>query len=147
MPPVTPSRIRAIRTLCLPAAHADERPLARPSRDTGRGALLLRVLVLDLALADLLQGHGQVVLRARFDERRRGLFEAHALAELVVVVVDLPCALRGHDDERVARVHVVEQGVDAGMDHGAMVAASVSSRSTSAASASVARATSSFRTM
>ena len=77
----------------------------------------------DLALGDLFEGHRQVVLRARPDQRRRELVE-RALAELVVVVVDLPRALGGDDHERVARVDLVEQLIDAGMDHGrAMVAA------------------------
>ena len=119
MPPVTPSRMRATAPLC---------PRRRPARRPRREGSSLAVVVLDLALGDLLQGHGQVVLRARLDERRRGLFEAHALAELVVVVVDLPRALGGDDHERVARVDPtvvgVEQFVDAWMDHGrAMVPA------------------------
>src|SRR5438445_8864708 len=80
---------------------------------------VLLVGVLDLALGDLLQGHGQVVLRARLDERRE-LVEG-ALTELVVVVVDLACTLRGDDDQRVARVNVVEQLVDAGVDHGRLM--------------------------
>src|SRR5688572_2872562 len=122
-----------------------------PSAETAT-CLALAVVVLDLALGDLFQGHGQVVLRARLDERRRGFLEAHALTQLVVVVVDLPCALGGDDDQRVARVDAtgvnVQQFVDARMDHGrAMVPASASSRSMSAASASVARSTSSLRTM
>src|SRR5918992_5363709 len=145
MPPVTPKRIRAIRTFCLPAGRGPER-----ERLAARGSerRLLLVVVLDLALGDFLQGHGQVVLRARLDERRRRLLEAEALAELVVVVVDLASALRGDDDERVARVHVVEQAVDSGLDHGrAMVPARANSRSTSARRACVARSTSSFRTM
>src|SRR5438876_9052074 len=33
------------------------------------------VLVLDLALGDFLHGHGQVILRARLDERRREVLE------------------------------------------------------------------------
>src|SRR2546430_8944364 len=78
---------------------------------------LLLVRVLDLALRDLFERHRQVVLRARLDERGQELVE-RAFAELVVVVVDLPGTLRGHDHERVARVHVVQQFVDAGMDHG-----------------------------
>src|SRR5205085_10722088 len=77
---------------------------------------LLLVLVLDLALRGLLERHRQVVLRARLDERGQELVE-RAFAELVVVVVDLARALRGDDHQRVARVHVVEQLVDAGMDH------------------------------
>src|SRR5688572_33108726 len=137
MPPVTPKRIRAIRTFCLAGFFGPERERR-----------LLLVVVLDLALGDLFQGHGQVVLRARLHERGRRLLEAEALAELVVVVVDLTGPLGGDDDERVARVHVVEQAVDAGLDHGrAMVPASTSSRSTRARRASVARSTSSFRTM
>src|SRR5689334_24787744 len=109
-----------------------------------RTALAL-VVVLDLALGDFLEGHGQVVLRARLDERRQ-LVEA-ALAELVVVVVDLPCALRGNDDERVTRVDVQEQLVDAGVDHGrAMVAVRSSSRRTRPASSSTARPMWSFST-
>ena len=59
-------------------------------------------LGLDLALCDLLEGDRQVVLRARLHERRREVVE-RALAELVVVVVDLARALRGDDDQRVAR--------------------------------------------
>src|ERR1700745_2382658 len=101
------------------------------------------VLVLDLALGDFLEGHGQVVLRARLDEGRK-LLEG-ALAELVVVVVDLPGALGGDDHERVARVDVVQQLVDAGMDHClAIVAAAASSRLITASSSPVARSTSSL---
>src|SRR5215212_2396723 len=93
----------------------------QPARLTARAGCqpqpLLLVRVLDLALGGLFERHRQVVLRARLDERGQELVES-AFAELVVVVVDLPGALRGHDDEGVARVHVVEQFVDAGMDHG-----------------------------
>src|SRR6266545_688537 len=52
-----------------------------------RSALALRVAVLELALGDLLEGHGEVVLRTRLDQRRREVVEG-ALAELVVIVVD-----------------------------------------------------------
>src|SRR5687768_7616484 len=148
MPPVIPSRMRAIASLCpRKTTRSRGRPVFRLE-----GGLALAVVVLDLALGDLLQGHGQVVLRARLDERRRSFLEAHALTELVVVVVDLPRALGGDDDQRVARVDAagvgVQQFVDARMDHGrAMVPASVSSRSISAERASVARSTSSLRTM
>src|SRR5216684_9382202 len=76
--------------------------------------LLLAVGVLELALGDLLESHRQVVLRARLDERRRGVLEAHALTELVVVVVDLAGTLGGDDHERIARVDVLEQLIDAG---------------------------------
>src|SRR5919109_5230019 len=78
---------------------------------------LLRVGVLDLALRGLLKRHRQIVLRPRLDERGQELIE-RAFAELVVVVVDLPSTLRSDDHERVARVDVLEQAVDAGMDHG-----------------------------
>src|SRR5215210_327038 len=133
-------------------ARSAERPALPGVQRPVSVRLALAVVVLDLALGDLLQGHGQVVLRARLDERRRGLFEAHALAELVVVVVDLPRALGGDDDQRVARVDTtgvrVQQFVDARMDHEpAMVPAAASSCWTSAESASVARSTSSLRTM
>ena len=88
------------------------------------------VVVRDLALGDLFEGERQVVLRARLDERRRELVE-RALAELVVVVVDLPRALGGDDHQRVARVDLVEELVDAWMDHRrAMVAVSFEFRST-----------------
>src|SRR5581483_11723880 len=128
MPPVTPSSTRAMPEPCL---------------------LLRRrgVLVDDLALGGLLERHRQVVLRARLDQRRRELVE-RPLTELVVVVVDLPRALGGDDHERVARVDLVHQFVDAGMDHGrAMVAAPFNSRATIAASASAARSRSSFSTI
>jgi len=95
-----------------------------------------------------IRGGVNLVAQLTADERRRGILEAHALSELVVVVVDLPGALGRHDHEGVARVHVLQQGVDAGMDHRRpMVPASASSRSTIAASTSVARSTSSLRTM
>src|SRR5438874_2897730 len=115
MPPVTPSSTRAIR------------------------GLLRLVVVLDLALADFLETHRQIVLRARFHEGRE-LVEG-AFAELVVVVVDLPSPLRGDDHERVARVDLLEQLIDAWMDHTAdMVPA------TTAASSRAARSRSSLTT-
>src|SRR5215216_2347860 len=108
---------------------------------------LLPVLVDDLALGNLFQGHRQVVLRARLDERRRKVVEG-ALAELVVVVVDLPGPLRSDDHERVARVDVVEQVVDAWMNHcRAIVPAFANSSSTIRIRRSVAASTSSFGTM
>src|SRR5437764_15357139 len=112
MPPVTPRSTRAMSP-----------GLRRP------------VVVLDLALGRFLEGHRQVVLRARLDERRQ-LVE-RALAELVVVVVDLARALGSDDHERVARVDVVEQLVDSGMDHGRlMVPAAANSRPTIPSSSS-----------
>src|SRR4051795_3577112 len=111
-----------------------------------RVLLALRVLVDDLALGSLLEGHRQIVLRARLDQRRRELVE-RPLTELVVVVVDLPRALGGDDDQRVARVDLVHELVDAGVDHRrAMVAALPSSCATMSASASAARSRSSFST-
>src|SRR5919204_3619451 len=102
MPPVMPTSTRATCPFC---------PLSR-----ALAALLLRVRVLELALGGLLEGHRQVVLRARLDERRRRLLEADSLPELVVVVVDLPSAFGRDDHERVARVDVVQQLVNAWMD-------------------------------
>src|SRR3954471_21745468 len=90
MPPLTPSSSLAIR------------PLA--------------VAVLDLAAGDLLEGDREVVLGAGVDHRRRELLEG-ALAEVVVVGVDLSRALGGHDHAGVVRVHVVKEAVDAGGDH------------------------------
>src|SRR3954447_22983394 len=113
MPPVTPSRTRAMRPLCpcepswpkplwprphwtCPGARPRDTPEAdialqracrfsaeyqaalrrrtgtRPGRRTLPGGLLL-VGVLDLALGNFLEGHRQVVLRARVDERREEL--------------------------------------------------------------------------
>src|SRR5579871_5787634 len=104
----------------------------------GRGDRLARHL--ELALGDLLEGHRQEVLRARLDQRRREALEA-ALAELVVVVVDLAGALGGGDHERVLAVDVFQQGVDLGVDHA--VSSAVSRRIRSASSAA-ARSTWSF---
>src|SRR5919197_5257864 len=135
MPPETPSRIRATNGLC--------RVGLRPAI---RRYLFALVLVRDLALGDLLEGHRQVVLRARLDERRQHVTE-RSLTELVVVVVDLPRPLRRDDHERVPGVHVLEELVDARMDHGCvMVAAPSSSRRTMPASSSAARSRSSFST-
>src|SRR5437667_4855558 len=107
-------------------------------------AALRRVLVLEHALGDFLQGHGQVVLRPALNERRQVVAEG-ALAELVVVVVDLPGALRRHDHERVARVHALQQVVDTGFDHRrGMVAVAPRSPRTSAVSSATARSRSSF---
>src|SRR5207244_6323909 len=86
-------------------------------QEPATGAMLLRVRVLDFALADFLEGHRQVVLRARLHERGQELVE-RALAELVVVVVDLPGTLRRDDHQRIAGIDVLEQFVNAGMDHG-----------------------------
>src|SRR3954447_17135664 len=135
MPPVTPSRIRLMRSMMPRTSHDDApepgaglrkrlqghprrsaaelanqvrvieirfRPQppnlvrflnqVRELRTAAPCALALGVLVDDLALGGLLEGHRQVVLRARLDQRRRELVE-RPLTELVVVVVDLPRAL------------------------------------------------------
>src|SRR5438477_12753986 len=134
MPPVTPSRTRDMAKSCLPVTGT-----ADP-----RYSALLRVLVLEHALGDFLEGHGQVVLRSALDERRQVVAEG-ALAELVVVVVDLPGALRSHDHERIPRVHVLQPVVDAGFDHRrGMVAAGASRPETSRTSSATARTRSSF---
>src|SRR5262245_66259233 len=103
----------------------------------------------DLPACDFLHGHREVVLRAGLDQRGRSLFEAHALTELVVVVVDLAGALGCHEDERVARAaDLVEQVIESWVDHRRrMVPARSSSHSTRAANAPVARSRSSFRTL
>src|SRR5882757_8219380 len=157
MPPVTPKRTRLIPAPApakpvpallgrlrqaygsFPLRHRQSRYLrslvasVKPTAHAGivpAESLLLGVLVDDLALGDLFEGHRQVVLRARLDQRRRELIEC-ALAQLVVVVVDLPGALGRDDHQRVARVDLLHQFVDAGMNHGrGMVAAARSSRVT-----------------
>src|ERR671934_786293 len=107
---------------------------------------LLDVLVREQSLRDLLERHCEVVLRAGLHERRWVVVE-RAFAELVVVVVDLPRALGRDDDERIARVHVLEQVVDARLDHGRdMVPAGTSRPRTSSVSSSTARSRSSFST-
>src|SRR6187551_789025 len=146
MPPVTPTRMRATAPIV---------PVTKP--DAVREADLRRGTVVrerQLAPGDLLHRHRQVVLRARLDERRGRVLQPETLSELMVLVVDLPSSLRGHDDERVPRRRVDvgggvrEELVDTRFDHRlAMVPASTSSRSTIAASTSPARVTSSFLTM
>ena len=73
------------------------------------------VAVRDLALRQLLERDREVILRRGLDHRWRKLLE-DSLAERVVVVVDLPRALRRDDDRGVMRVGVVEQLVYARMD-------------------------------
>src|SRR5438309_10985967 len=95
MPPVTPRSTRA-----MPPA-------------SGLG---LPVLVLDLARFDFLERDREVVLGAGLDHRRWELVE-RALAEVVVVGVDLARALGGHDHAGVVGVDDLEQAVDAWRDH------------------------------
>src|SRR5690348_12838307 len=128
-----------------PAPLRIDQPVAPAKRGTrGNQGSPARVVVLHLALGDFFQGHRQVVLRARLDERGRVVVEG-SLTELVVVVVDLPSALRRDDHQRVAGVDTFEQLVDAWMDHGCgMVPAASSSRRTIVSSVSTARSRSSF---
>src|SRR4029079_11347060 len=77
---------------------------------------LLGAFVGDLAFGDLLEGDRQrLVAQPRLDERRHEV--ATAFAELAVVRVDLPRALRGYDHEGVLGVDGREQIVDLGFDH------------------------------
>src|SRR5438034_6031541 len=151
MPPETPSRTRAMPKSCLAIGLTEALRLRHGVSDT-RSRLdqtvtrLLRVVVRQHPLGDLLHRHREVVLRAGFHERRRIVIEG-AFAELVVVVVDLPGPLRGHDHERVARINVLEQVIDAGIDHGRdMVPAGASRPRTSSVSSWTARSRSSFST-
>src|SRR5262249_34877201 len=77
------------------------------------------------ALGDFLEGHRQVVLRAGFDQGRRGVLEADALAQLVVIVVDLASPFGSDDHQRVPGIDIVEQLIDAGMDHGRLMVPAV----------------------
>src|SRR6188508_3038608 len=132
-----PTRILATGTLCRQATPENDPQLGKPAPG------LLGIRVLDHALGCLLHGHGQVVLRARLDERRRKVLVG-ALTELLVVVVDLASPLGRDDDERVARVDVVQELIEAWVDHVGMVAAPSRARRTIPDSSSAARSTSSL---
>src|SRR5919109_2273699 len=122
--------------LCRRRCRRSRRGVLEPRRTPKLGLLLLADG--DLALGDLLEGHRQVVLRARLDERRRKIVE-RPLAELVGVVVDLPRSLGSCDHERVAgAADVGEQIVETWMHHraGSLPA---SSRTTISVSRSTAR--------
>src|SRR5512141_1791735 len=98
MPPVTPSRTR------------------RPASGLADGAAIGAVGE-DLALTDLLEGdRKRLVAQARLDERRDEL--RAALAELVVVRVDLSGPLGRQDHQRVLGVDLREEVVDLRLDHG-----------------------------
>src|SRR6187397_3166232 len=103
----------------------------------------------DLPVRDFLHCHREVVLRPGLDQRGRSFLEADALTELVMVVVDLAGPLGRNEDERVAGTSdLFEEIVESWIDHRReMVPVRASSHSTSAASAVVARSSSSFRTM
>src|SRR5688572_24353530 len=122
-------------------------PPVTPRRTRAKATRLALIRVLDLPLGDFLERHRQVVLGARLHERRRVVVEG-PFAQLMVVVVDLPGALRGDDDKRIALVDVLEQRVDAGIDHGPdMLPTVVSSLRTIASSSSTARSRSSLTIM
>src|SRR5680860_1015089 len=88
------------------AALASEQAVGSP---TG----LARVLDDDLPGRDLLHGDGQRLVGVHLLDQRRGVL-AQALAEGVVVVVDLTRAACGQMDEGVLAVNLVEQRVDGG---------------------------------
>src|ERR671910_544618 len=90
MPPLTPSRILAMR--------------------------LRAVLVLDLALGQLFERDREVVPGLGLDHWRRVLLVG-ALAERAVVAVELARALRDDDHSGVVRVGLVQESVDPGLDH------------------------------
>src|SRR5204862_7491675 len=97
MPPVTPSNTR------------------RPCGSDTSVDLddLLGTLVVDLALGDLLEGDRErLVAETGLHERWHEL--ASPPAELVVVRVDLTCALRRQDHQGVLGVAGREQGVEPG---------------------------------
>src|SRR5215210_5969434 len=110
MPPETPSRMRA-------TAPPYRRSLAVVPAATSAG--LAAVAVADLARRDLVERDLQVVLRGRLDHGRDVLLEC-ALAEALVVRVDLARPLGGDKDGGVVRVDaaVHEQLVEAGLDQG-----------------------------
>ena len=100
---------------------------------------LLAVAVLDLPGGDLLEGDLEVVLRAGVHHRRRILVE-RSLAEVVVVRVDLPGTLGGHQHHGVVGINALEQLVQTWLYHGGhMVAARVASSSTARSRSSFTR--------
>src|SRR5262245_40064140 len=107
MPPLTPSRMRAISP-SFGAASSASRP--------GTACRLGLVLVLELARRRLVQGDREVVAAAGLDHRRRVL-TVGALGERVVVGVDLTGPLGGDDDSRVVGVRLIQELVDAWLDH------------------------------
>src|SRR3954464_7429703 len=113
MPPHTPSRMRGTRLQMSSAA----------------------VAVGHLAGRDFLERDRQVVLGGGVDHRRRELLEG-ALAEVVVVAVDLTRALGGDDHAGIRRVDVLQQAVYAGRNHGDESRALRTTRSSSSAASS-----------
>src|SRR5262249_2552774 len=112
MPPLTPSRIRAMVTFRRPVERGQ--PAVRRLR--APAGWRSGVVVFELAGRHLLGGLREVVFRSRFDHRGRKLVE-RTLAEVVVVAVDLAGALGGHEHARVVGVDVLEQTIDSWGDH------------------------------
>src|SRR5487761_1420987 len=78
---------------------------------SGWSELAFSGLDVEQALLDLTKRDGQrLLLAARLDQRADVLQQP--LAELGVVRVDLPCALRGHDHQPVLAVHDFQKLVD-----------------------------------
>src|SRR5918996_4574434 len=123
MPPVTPRSTRATLAPEVASPVGDE----------------------NLALGDLFEGHREVILGARLHERGREVVEG-ALAELVVVVVDLAGALGAGDHQAVARLTgVPEELIDPWIHHLGL-SLPESTASTRFSSSATARSTSSLTT-
>src|SRR4030081_3903858 len=102
MPPATPTmiRLRSLTSALRPGGSF----AARPPR-------LLALGVLEQVFVDLAQRDRQrLFLQAGLDKRADVLEDA--VAELVVVVVDLTRALGGVDDQRILARRAVQQLVD-----------------------------------
>src|SRR3954451_3971459 len=99
--------------------------------------LLRAVSDLDLVAREFLESDLQIVLRTRLDHRRRVLVE-RALAEVVVVRVDLASALGSGQDDGVVRVVVgaLKKSVESWLDHGLVMVATRPESSCTAASRS-----------
>src|SRR4051794_12239339 len=112
------------------------------------GARLGAVLVLELARGNLFERNREVVpVAGDIDHRRRVLAEA-ALAEAVVVAVDLTGPLGGDDYGRVVGVSVVKELVNAWFDHSAAESSGIpNSARTIPSSSSAARSRSSLMTV
>src|SRR5215218_4306679 len=95
MPPLTPSRMRAMARLA---------------------ARLAAVAVLDLARRQLLERDRQVVA-GRGVDHRRGVFLVGALTQGAVVAVELAGPLSGHENRGVVGIGLLQQLVDAWSDH------------------------------
>src|SRR2546421_13016656 len=92
---------------------------------------LAPVAVRQLVGGDLFERDLEVVLRAGLNHRRRVLVE-RALAEVVVVGVDLARALGGDEDARIMRVDALQQGAETRLDHSRHIVATSSESSCTA---------------